>query len=60
MLAWVCGFSSEPTLSVYVPVQVKNTTKLTSIAQDLVNPASGGTNPTPRSIAVAMALTVYS
>ena len=44
VLAWVCGFSSEPT----------------SIAQDLVNLASGGRNHTPRSMAVAMALTVYS
>ena len=44
VLAWVCGFSSEPT----------------SIAQDLVNLESGGRNRTPRSIAVAMALTVYS
>ena len=56
VLAWVCGFSSEPTLSEYVPVEGKNSTKLTSIAQDLVNLASGGRNPTPKSIALAMAL----
>ena len=31
MLAWTCGFSSEPTLSEYVPIEGKNSTKLTSI-----------------------------
>ena len=31
MLAWTCGFSSEPTLSEYVPIKGKNSTKLTSI-----------------------------
>ena len=30
-LAWTCGFSSEPTLSEYVPIEGKNNTKLTSI-----------------------------
>ncbi len=56
VLAWICGFSSEPTLSEYVPIEGKNSAKLTSIAQDLVNLASGGRNPTPKSIALAMAL----
>ena len=31
MLAWTCGFSSEPTLSEYVPIEGKNNIKLTSI-----------------------------
>ena len=31
MLAWTCGFSSEPTLTEYVPIKGKNNTKLTSI-----------------------------
>ena len=31
MLAWTCGFSSELTLSEYVPIEGKNNTKLTSI-----------------------------
>ena len=31
MLACTCGFSSEPTLSEYVPIEGKNSTKLTSI-----------------------------
>ena len=36
MLAWTCGFSSEPTLSEYVPIKGKNCTKLTSVEfQDL-------------------------
>jgi hypothetical protein len=39
-----------------VPIEGKNSAKLTSIAQDLVNLASGGRNPTPKSIALAMAL----
>ena len=56
VLAWICGFSSEPTLNEYVPIEGKNSAKLTSIAQDLVNLASGGRNPTPKSIALAMAL----
>ena len=56
MLAWTCGFSSEPTLSEYVPIEGKSSTKLTSIAQDLVNLASGGRNSTAKSIALAMAL----
>jgi hypothetical protein len=46
VLAWICGFSPEATLSEYVPIEGKNSTKLTSIAQDLVNLASGGRNPT--------------
>ena len=56
VLAWICGFSSEPTLNEYVPIEGKNSAKLTSIEQDLVNLASGGRNPTPKSIALAMAL----
>ena len=56
VLAWICGFSSEPTLNEYVPIEGKNSAKLTSIAQDLVNLASGGRSPTPKSIALAMAL----
>ena len=56
VLAWICGFSPEATLSEYVPIEGKNSTKLTSIAQDLVNLASGGRNSTPKSIALAMAL----
>ena len=56
LLTWTCGFSSEPTLSEYVPIEGKNSTKLTSVAQDLVNLASWGRNPTPRSVALAMAL----
>ncbi|XP_028413442.1 uncharacterized protein LOC114536305 [Dendronephthya gigantea] len=56
VLAWTCGFSSEPTLSKYVPIEGKNSSKLTSIVQDLVNLASGGRNLTPKSIALAMAL----
>ena len=31
MLAWTCGFSSEPTLSEYVPIEGKKSTKQTSI-----------------------------
>ena len=31
MLAWTCGFSSEPNLSECVPIEGKNSTKLTSI-----------------------------
>ncbi len=56
VLAWIYGFSSEPTLSEYVPIEGKNSAKLTSITQDLVNLASGGRNPTPKSIALAMVL----
>ena len=56
VLAWICGFSSEPTLNEYVPIEGKNSAKLTSIALDLVNLASGGRNPMPKSIALAMAL----
>ena len=56
VLAWICGFSSEPTLSEYVEIQDKENSKLMSIAQDLVNVASGGRKPTPKSIALDMAL----
>jgi hypothetical protein len=56
VLAWISGFSSEPTLNEYVPIKGKNSAKLTSIAQDLVNLASGGRSPMPKSIALAMAL----
>ena len=31
VLAWICGFSSEQTLSEYVPIEGKNSTKLTSM-----------------------------
>ena len=31
MLAWTSGFSSEPNLSEYVPIEGKNNTKLTAI-----------------------------
>ena len=31
MLAWTCGFSSEPALREYVPIEGKSNTKLTSI-----------------------------
>ena len=31
MMAWTCGFCSEPTLSEYVPIEGKNGTKLISI-----------------------------
>ena len=34
MLAWTCGFSSEPTLNEYVPIEGKNNTKLTSIERN--------------------------
>ena len=56
VLAWICGLSSEPTLSEYVPIEGKNSAKLTSIAQDLVHLSSRGRNPTPKSIALAMAV----
>ena len=39
-----------------MPIEGKNSAKLTSIAQDLVNLASGGRNSTPKGIALAMAL----
>ena len=41
VLAWICGFSSEPTLSEYVPIEGKNSAKLTSITQDLVHLGEG-------------------
>jgi len=44
----------------YVPTEDKNSTKLKSIAQDLVNLPCGGRNPIPKSIALAMALTVHN
>ena len=47
VLDWVCGFCLEPTLSEYVPVEGKNSTKLTSIAQEFV-------------IALAMTLTAHN
>jgi hypothetical protein len=56
ILAWICGFSSKPTLNEYVPIEGKNSAKLTSIAQDLVTLASGGRNPMPKSIALATVL----
>ena len=56
VLAWMCGFSSEPTLSEYVNITDTEKSKLMSIAQDLVNTASGGRQPTPKSIALGMAL----
>ena len=56
MLAWVCNLSSEPTLSGHVTLDDKKNAKLMSITQDLVNLSSGGKNPTPKSIALAMAL----
>ncbi|CAB3996283.1 Hypothetical predicted protein [Paramuricea clavata] len=55
-LAWICGFSSEPTLNNYVEIDHKESAKLMSITQDLVNLASNQRNPTPKSIALAMAL----
>lgn len=56
LLAWMCGFSSEPTLTHHVEIDSKKSAKLMSITQDLVNLASGGRNPTPKSIALSMAL----
>ena len=56
VLSWVCGFSSEPTLSEYVPIDSKKSAKLSSIIQDIVNLSNGGRNPTPKSIALAMAI----
>lgn len=55
-LAWICGFSSEPTLMHHVNIDSKKSAKLMSITQDLINLASGGRNPSPKSIALAMAL----
>lgn len=56
VLSWVCGFSSEATLSEYVPIDSKKSAKLSSIIQDIVNLSTGGRNPTPKSIALAMAI----
>eukprot|EP00794_Sanderia_malayensis_P000765 gene765-55_t len=48
MLSWICGFSEEAVLSNYVPIKKKQSTKIMSIAQDLVFAASGGKKPTPK------------
>eukprot|EP00794_Sanderia_malayensis_P013136 gene13136-14488_t len=38
MLSWICGFSEEAVLSNYVPIKKKQSTKIMSIAQDLILP----------------------
>ena len=55
-LAWICGLSSEPVLNEYVNINSTENSKLMSITQDLVNLASKQRNPSPKSIALAMAL----
>ena len=40
----------------HVNIDSKKSAKLMSITQDLINLASGGRNPSPKSIALAMAL----
>ena len=55
-LAWICGLSSEPTLMHNVNIDSKKSAKLLSVRQDLINLASGGRSPSPKSIALAMAL----
>lgn len=55
-LAWICGLSSEPVLNDYVNINGKESAKLMSITEDLVTLASKQRNPSPKSIALAMAL----
>ena len=56
VLAWICGFSTEPTLDGFVKVKDNENKKLLSIAQDLVFIASHGKRVTTKGIALRVAL----
>jgi hypothetical protein len=56
VLAWICGFSDDPQFNSYVTVTDNQYSKLMAVAQDLLFVAYHGQNPTPKSIALAMAM----
>lgn len=56
VLAWICGFSTEPTLDEFVKVKDNENKKLLSIAQDLMFVASHGKRVTPKGIALGVAI----
>lgn len=55
-LAWVMNKSDEPTLDSFVRLQKSDERKVLSVAQDMIYITYNGRKPTPKSVALSMAV----